>query len=178
PYSMAFAQGVVVAPTDQQAERDFAQHADYFYNRCLHIRPNFADAPGYRTLNSIRAALQSGLPAQLKKHYSWKDLVDDGIIIAGSPRTVRERLSEAMKSLNCGHLITGIHMGSMPSELVRQSTELLAREVIPFLRDMWSEWNDNWSPHPLEKSERAVPAAVDSSRLEADHDRAPSAKAG
>jgi alkanesulfonate monooxygenase SsuD/methylene tetrahydromethanopterin reductase-like flavin-dependent oxidoreductase (luciferase family) len=178
PYSMAFAQGIVVAPTDQQAERDFARHADYFYNRCLHIHPNFADAPGYRTLNSIRAALQSGLPAQLKKHYSWKDLVDDGIIIAGSPRTVRERLRDAMKSLNCGHLITGIHMGSMPSELVRQSTELLAREVIPSLRDMWSEWNDNWSPHPLEESERALPAALDSSRPEAGHDHAPSAKAG
>jgi len=163
---MAFAQGIVVAPTDQQAERDFAQHADYFYDRCLHIHPNFADAPGYRSLNSIRAAMQSGLPAQLKPHYAWKDLVDDGIIIAGSPKTVRERLREAMQSLNCGHLITGIHMGSMPPELVRQSTELLAREVIPHLRDMWSEWEDKWSPHPLAETERALPAAQDSKGVE------------
>jgi hypothetical protein len=152
PYSMAFAQGIVVAPTDQQAEHDFAEHADYFYNRCLHIHPNFADAPGYRTLNSIRAAMKSGLPAQLKPHYSWKDLVDDGIIIAGSQNHARTA-GEALQTLNCGHLITGIHMVSMPLELVRQSTELLAREVMPHLREMWSEWEDKWSPRPLNETE-------------------------
>jgi alkanesulfonate monooxygenase SsuD/methylene tetrahydromethanopterin reductase-like flavin-dependent oxidoreductase (luciferase family) len=160
PYSMAFAQGVVVAESDEQAERDFAPHADYFYNRCLHVYPSFADAPGYRTLNSIRAAMQSGLPAQLKPHYSWKDLVNEGIIIAGSPKTVRERLREAMRSLNCGHMITGIHMGSMPPELVRKSTELFAREVMPYLRDMWSDWEDKWSPRPLAENERAMPSPV------------------
>ena len=110
--------------------------------------------------------MKSGLPAQLKPHYSWKDLVDDGIIIAGSPKTVRERLREAMQTLNCGHLITGIHMGSMPPELVRQSTELLAREVMPHLREMWSEWEDKWSPHPLNETERAEPAAVNFNRAE------------
>jgi alkanesulfonate monooxygenase SsuD/methylene tetrahydromethanopterin reductase-like flavin-dependent oxidoreductase (luciferase family) len=171
PYSMAFAQGVVVAETDEQAERDFAPHADYFYNRCLHVYQNFADAPGYRSLNSIRAALKSGLPVALKPHYSWKDLVDGGIIIAGSPRTVRERLREAMKSLNCGHLITGIHMGSMSPELVRKSTELFAREVMPHLRDMWSEWEDRWSPNPLPADERAKPAETPTSRIETNGSR-------
>jgi len=87
---------------------------------------------------------------------------------------VRERLREAMKSLNCGHLITGIHMGSMPPELVRQSTELLAREVIPYLREMWSDWEDRWSPHPLSETERAEPAAVDFTRVEIERDGASS----
>ena len=30
---------------------------DYFYNRCLHIYPGFADAPGYRTLDTIKYGL-------------------------------------------------------------------------------------------------------------------------
>jgi alkanesulfonate monooxygenase SsuD/methylene tetrahydromethanopterin reductase-like flavin-dependent oxidoreductase (luciferase family) len=163
---MAFAQGVAVAETDEQAERDFAPHADYFYNRCLHIPPTFADAPGYRSLNSIRAAMKAGLPAALKPHYKWKDLIDQGIIIAGSPKTVRERLREAMTSLNCGHLITGIHMGSMPPELVRKSVGLFASEVMPHLREMWSEWDDKWSPHPMAENARAVPAEVNLERTE------------
>ena len=171
PYSMAFAQGVVVAETDEQAERDFAPHADYFYNRCLHIYQNFTDAPGYRSLNSIRAAMKSGLPTALKPHYRWKDLVDEGIIIAGSPRTVRERLRDAMQSLNCGHLITGIHMGSMPTELALKTTELFAREVMPHLRDMWSEWEDKWSPRPLSTSERATPAGLNFERLGIDGEK-------
>ncbi len=157
PYSMAFAQGVAVAETDQQAERDFAPHLEYFYNRCLHIYQGFADAPGYRTLDSIRAAMKAGFPTQLPANLAFKDLIRSGAVIAGSPQTVRERLREAMKSLNCGHLITGLHIGSMPPELARKNTELFAREVMPHLRDMWSEWEDRWSPRPLPESERTLP---------------------
>jgi alkanesulfonate monooxygenase SsuD/methylene tetrahydromethanopterin reductase-like flavin-dependent oxidoreductase (luciferase family) len=156
PYSMAFAQGVAVAETDEQAERDYAPHLEYFYNRCLHIYQGFADAPGYRTLDSIRAAMKAGFPTQLPANLTFKDLLRSGAVIAGSPQTVRERLREAMKSLNCGHLITGLHIGSMPHELARKNTELFAREVMPHLRDMWSEWEDHWSPRPLPESERAL----------------------
>ena len=158
PYAMAFAQGVAVAETDQQAERDYAPHLEYFYNRCLHIYQGFADAPGYRTLDSIKAAIKAGFPTQLPANLTFKDLIRSGAVIAGSPQTVRERLREAMKSLNCGHLITGLHIGSMPPELARKNTELFAREVMPPLRDMWSEWEDKWSPRPLPESERTAPA--------------------
>src|SRR5712691_6496040 len=57
PYSLGFAQVVAVAETDEQAERDYAPHMDYFYNRCLHVYSGFADAPGYRTISTIRAGL-------------------------------------------------------------------------------------------------------------------------
>jgi alkanesulfonate monooxygenase SsuD/methylene tetrahydromethanopterin reductase-like flavin-dependent oxidoreductase (luciferase family) len=158
PYAMAFAQGVAVAETDQEAERLFAPHVEYFYNRCLHIYQGFADAPGYRTADSIRAAIKSGFPTQIPPDLKWKHMLQAGTIIAGSPQTVRQRLREAMTSLNCGHLIMGLHTGSMPTELVRMSTELFAREVMPDLRGMWSEWEDKWSPHPLPENERVVPA--------------------
>jgi len=157
PYAMAFAQGVAVAETDQQAERDYAAHVEYFYNRCLHIFQGFADAPGYRTLDSLRAAIKAGFPSQLPAKLTWKLMLDSGAVIAGSPRTVRERLRDAMKSLNCGHLITGLHIGSMPPELARKNTELFAHEVMPHLRDMWSEWEDKWSPRPMAQRERARP---------------------
>jgi alkanesulfonate monooxygenase SsuD/methylene tetrahydromethanopterin reductase-like flavin-dependent oxidoreductase (luciferase family) len=158
PYAMAFAQGVVVAQTDQEAERLFAPHLEYFYNRCLHVYQGFADAPGYRSVNSIKAAIEAGFPAAIPDDIKWKHMIRSGTLIAGSPRTVRERLGEAMKSLNCGHLIMGVHTGSMPPELVRMSTELFAREVMPHLRGMWSEWEDKWSPRPLPESERVLPA--------------------
>ena len=79
---------------------------DYFYNRCLHVYNGFADAPGYRTVSTIqgrhpRASRQGSRAAP--RRLSWKDFVNQGYVIAGSPKTVRERLSEAMKSLNCGH---------------------------------------------------------------------------
>ncbi len=169
PYSLGFAQVVAVAETDQQAERDYAPHMDYFYNRCLHVYDGFADAPGYRTLSTIKAGLlgQVGARAALRREgLKWKDFLDEGYVIAGSPATVRERLRAAMKSLNCGHLMILIQLGSMPPELVRKSTELFAREVMPHVRDLWSEWEDKWSPRPLPESELAMPAPVDFNRLE------------
>jgi len=136
---------------------------DYFYNRCLHVYPGFADAPGYRTPSTIRA----GLTGQISKNASltragltWKDFVNDGYIIAGSPATVRDQLREALKSLNCGHLMILQQIGSMPPELVRKSTDLFAREVMPHLRDLWTGFEDKWSPKRLPANEMAVPAPI------------------
>src|SRR6266849_2584221 len=49
PYRAGYAQIVVVADNDQEAERLYGPHIDYFFNRCLHVYTGFADAPGYRT---------------------------------------------------------------------------------------------------------------------------------
>ena len=125
PYSLGFAQVVAVAETDEQAENDYAPHMDYFYNRCLHVYNGFADAPGYRTVSTIRAGVlgQVGEHAALRREgLTWKDFLDQGYVIAGSPKTVRERLREAMKTLNCGHLMILQQIGSMPPELVRKNT--------------------------------------------------------
>src|SRR5947207_1272767 len=146
-YSLGFAQVVAVSETDEQAERDYSPHMDYFYNRCLHVYDGFADAPGYRSLTTIKAGLlgQVGARAALRREgLTWGDFLEQGYVIAGSPATVRDRLREAMKSLNCGHLMILIQIGSMPPELVRKSTELFAREVMPSMRDLWSEWEDKW----------------------------------
>jgi hypothetical protein len=54
-----------------------------------------------------------------------------------------------------------MQLGSMPPELVKKSTELFARECMPYLRDMWTDYEDKWSANPMPASERAIPAPVD-----------------
>jgi hypothetical protein len=120
-------------------------------------------------LNTIRSGFlaQVGRAAAIRREgLTWKDFVNEGYIIAGSPKTVRERLREAMKSLNCGHLMILQQIGSMPPALVRKNTELFAREVMPHMRDLWADWEDKWSPRPLPENERATPAPVDFNRLD------------
>ncbi len=73
---------------------------------------------------------------------------------------MRDRLTEAVKTLRCGHLMCLMQIGSMPAHLVRKSTELFAREVMPHVRGLWSEYEDRWSPHPLPAAERAQPASL------------------
>jgi hypothetical protein len=136
---------------------------DYFFNRCLHVYDGFADAPGYRTVKTIKAGILGQVgdrAAMVRQDLKWKDFVEQGYVIAGSPKTVRERLREAMKHIHCGHLMTLMQIGSMPPELVRKNTSLFATEVAPYVRDLWSEYEDKWSPKRMPQDEIAVPAPV------------------
>ncbi len=161
PYRAGFLQFVAVSESDAQAERDYAEHAEYFYNRCLHVYPGFADAPGYRTMRTLRAGLSSQFERKaFTGELKWKDFVEQGFIIAGSPESVRQQLEEAAKALHVGQMMLLLQFGSMPPELVRKNTELFAREVLPHVRKLWSEYEDHWWINPLPQEERTPPAPV------------------
>ncbi len=155
PYRAAFAQVVCVADTDAEAERLYAEHALYFYNRCLHVAPGFADPPGYRTVKTIQSGKLNQFRAENQRLFTqltWKELVDGGYVIAGSPETVRERMEEMIKSLRLGTLFLLFQIGDMPDDKVRNSTRLFAEKVMPRLRDLWPEWknDDRFWCKPLE----------------------------
>ena len=90
------------------------------------------------------------------KQLRWKDLVDEGYIIAGSPATVRERLRDVVKQLNVGHVMCLLHFGNLSKEQTLRNTELYAREVMPQLKGLWSGWTDHWYPQPLREEERVT----------------------
>jgi alkanesulfonate monooxygenase SsuD/methylene tetrahydromethanopterin reductase-like flavin-dependent oxidoreductase (luciferase family) len=85
----------------------------------------------------------------MRQKLSWKDMIDQGYVIAGSPATVRERLEYAIKELNTGHLMVLCQFGSMPPELARQNTELFAKDIMPHVRPLFNDWEDHWWPHPM-----------------------------
>ncbi len=151
-----------VAEDDAEAERLYAPHLLYFYNRCLHIYPGFADAPGYRTLKTLKAGALPQFTARGQKTLSeltWRDLVEGGFVIAGSPATVRERMVEMIRGLRVGNVFCLLHMGDMPKEVTRHSTRLFAERVMPELRDLWPEWKEDhrfWI-HPLESRREPSP---------------------
>jgi alkanesulfonate monooxygenase SsuD/methylene tetrahydromethanopterin reductase-like flavin-dependent oxidoreductase (luciferase family) len=173
PYRGAFAQTICVAETDQEAEKLYAEHVNYFYNRCLHIYGGFADAPGYRTIKTIQADVVNALSEDMQNLFpslSWKELVDGGYVIAGSPATVCDRMKELIKGLHVGHIFCLIHVGNMPDWKTRYSTKLFAEKVIPGLRDMWPEWKDDnrWWCKPMEdrlRPETTVEQARQDGRL-------------
>jgi len=101
PYRAGFAQTICVADTDEEAERLYWPHVHYFYNRCLHVYPGYADAPGYRTIKTIQSgALSQYAPPKGFGELTWKDLTEGGHVIAGSPETVRQRM-EADQGAQC-----------------------------------------------------------------------------
>ena len=158
PYRAGFAQTIIVADTDAEAERLYAKHVDYFYNRCLHVPPTFADAPGYRTIKTLGAGVLSQYSADNRyDELSWGDLVEGGHVIAGSPATVRDRMEDLIKSLRVGFVYCLMHVGDMPKERCMQSTQLFADKVLPGLRHLWPEYADDTRFWPTPLTERAVP---------------------
>jgi alkanesulfonate monooxygenase SsuD/methylene tetrahydromethanopterin reductase-like flavin-dependent oxidoreductase (luciferase family) len=159
PYRAGYLQLIAISESDAQAEKEYAEAASYFYHRCLHVPDYFAVAPGYMTLKSIKA-LKSPFSFENLGKLKWKDFVEQGYIIAGSPQTVRERLSEVVRDMNVGHVMTLLHFGNLSREQTMKNTELYAKEVMPYMKKMWNEWEDHWSPRPLDNKQRAKAAAL------------------
>jgi alkanesulfonate monooxygenase SsuD/methylene tetrahydromethanopterin reductase-like flavin-dependent oxidoreductase (luciferase family) len=162
PYRAGFAQTICVADTDEQAEKLYSEHISYFYNRCLHVYPGFADAPGYRTIKTIQSGVLSQYAPAGRTYASltWKDLTEGGHVIAGSPETVRQRMEELIKSLHVGHVFCLLHMGDMPADKAMYSSKLFAEKVMPKLRGLHPELanDDRFWCKPLQK--RVAPGSL------------------
>jgi alkanesulfonate monooxygenase SsuD/methylene tetrahydromethanopterin reductase-like flavin-dependent oxidoreductase (luciferase family) len=159
PGRAGFAQVVCVGETDQEAEDLYAEHILYFFNRCLHVYLGFSDPPGYRTIKTIQSGKLNQLRAENQRLFqtvTWKQAVDSGQVIAGSPATVRERMEEMIRSLRLGCVFVLLNMGNMPDAKARHSTKLFAEKVMPSLRDIWPEWkhDDRWWCKPYEQRVR------------------------
>jgi alkanesulfonate monooxygenase SsuD/methylene tetrahydromethanopterin reductase-like flavin-dependent oxidoreductase (luciferase family) len=129
-------------------ERLYADHALYFYNRCLHLDPGFADAPGYRSVATLRRGVESQVQraAAQDPDLSWKDILDRKYVVAGSPATVVDQLNELADTLRVGHLMLLCHFGDMPKEKVLYNTSRFIEDVAPQLRPRFDEWDDPWWP--------------------------------
>jgi alkanesulfonate monooxygenase SsuD/methylene tetrahydromethanopterin reductase-like flavin-dependent oxidoreductase (luciferase family) len=162
PYSGAFFQQVCVSDTDASCEQEWWPHVDYFFNKCLHLYPGTSEAPGYRSEASLRAGVVAQIgntSGNMGMNKTWKELVEQRYIVAGSPATVRQQLEELARSLRVGHLLLGLHIGSAPIELTNRSTYLCATQVLPHLRPIWSEYEDRWWPKPLPAAKRVQPGS-------------------
>ena len=158
PNRFAFTQIVCVSETDAQAEKEYKEGVEYFYRFAQRVPRRFASAPGYQSPRSMVHAAdltrqgarvsERGNDLQLARsgQLAFKDYVDQGFVIAGSPATVREKLRELVKSLRIGQLICMLQVGNLGEEQTNKNTHLFATEVMPYLRDIWSEYEDQWTP--------------------------------
>lgn len=155
PYRTAFLQLVCVGSSAQQVEDSYAPHVEYFYNRLLPpSRPGFSEAPGYRSLDSMRASLSRGRSVSTADRgvsRTWDDFVRSGAVVAGTPDQVTEELQHVARSLNTGHLLLLTHIGSMPHELAMENIRLTATEVLPKLKQVFNDtdYQDHWWTRPL-----------------------------
>jgi len=162
PYRLGFLQLIGVAETDAAAE-EYAPHVEYFFHKLLYTPTHYQAIPGYQDYSSLVRTAKTPLRERVDlRALRYKDFVDRGFLIAGSPATVRERLMEDVQRLRVGHLLALLHFGSMPHELTLKNVELFCREVLPHLEGFWDdEWEDRWWPERLRGPRRVAAGAAD-----------------
>jgi len=155
PYRLGFLQLVTVAETDEQAEKDYAKHVEYFYHKGLHVPPEWMGVPGHQDYQSLSNAMRNPMIANAftsLKEKRFKDFQKDRYVICGSPATVRDQLKDLVGKLKVGNLMVLLHIGSMPHELTLKNIDLFFREVAPAIRPTWDDkWENQWWPAGLRK---------------------------
>jgi alkanesulfonate monooxygenase SsuD/methylene tetrahydromethanopterin reductase-like flavin-dependent oxidoreductase (luciferase family) len=132
PEQLAFCVPCYVAENDDIAMKEAEQYIMWLFNKGLKVRPQFFVPPGYMSERSLKAMLDGGGFGQKR---TFKELVDTGVVIAGSVDTVIEKLSYYTDVLNAGMLVSGGHVGEIPDYLVLKTQELMAKEVMPHFRE-------------------------------------------
>jgi alkanesulfonate monooxygenase SsuD/methylene tetrahydromethanopterin reductase-like flavin-dependent oxidoreductase (luciferase family) len=132
PEQMGWGVPVYVAETDAQARAEFEPHLWYFVRNLL--KGIGMVPPGYTSAASA-AALYKQQKLFLAVQETWADIEDGVFAIVGSPETVRQKLDRYQRELGAGTILTGCQVGSLPHALARKSMELLARDVLPKLRE-------------------------------------------
>jgi alkanesulfonate monooxygenase SsuD/methylene tetrahydromethanopterin reductase-like flavin-dependent oxidoreductase (luciferase family) len=178
PYRAGFLQFVGVAESRSEAMERYAEAAEYFYGRCLHVDVRYAGPPGYSSEATQRAGIESQVKAAAQAAADAKaapatsgparfamvarnmaDIIERGYVIVGSPKDVAEQLEHVAKSLNVGHLMMLLQFGNMSKELTKYNTKLFAEKVAAKLKPLFSEWEDKWWPKPMSSGQRAFPQA-------------------
>ncbi|HEV2571933.1 MAG TPA: LLM class flavin-dependent oxidoreductase [Beijerinckiaceae bacterium] len=158
PFQAAFLQFVGVAETRAEAEKLYHEPANYFYNRCLHTDPAYANPPGYTSEATVRARITSQVlraaeeSRKATRSGGGAKFFEEGHVIIGSPDEVAEKLLNVCKEMHVGHLLLLLHFGNMSRDLTKYNTDLFATKVLPQIKHLYEkEWEDHWWPTGMPK---------------------------
>jgi alkanesulfonate monooxygenase SsuD/methylene tetrahydromethanopterin reductase-like flavin-dependent oxidoreductase (luciferase family) len=121
---------VYVAPTDDEAIAD----AEPALTHMLILFKDAAVPPDLSLMPDSYAFHRESFRALEEPPHLFQDIIDAGLILCGSPQTVRGQLHSQLEAVGMGHLALLFAFGNLPHESVLRSMRLFAREVLPAIR--------------------------------------------
>jgi len=91
--------------------------------------------PGYLSAKSLKNMLTHKRSVSGQEH-TVDTLIEQGIILCGSPDTVRKRLMESHRMLGFQNLLVMLQFATLPRDLTENNIRLFAREVLPALQGL------------------------------------------
>jgi len=134
PDQLAWSNSIYIAETDAKAMKEAKPHLEAYANRFLGMPIEMLLPPGYSSIESIKRIANAKIQSS-GKIQSAEDLVNAGVVMVGSPNTVREKLAEYQDLAGFGTSLTKTQFGTLPADMTRDNIEAVAREVLPYFRD-------------------------------------------
>jgi alkanesulfonate monooxygenase SsuD/methylene tetrahydromethanopterin reductase-like flavin-dependent oxidoreductase (luciferase family) len=134
PSQLGWAVPIYVAESDDIARRELQPHIEAFFNKFLRLPLDMRLPPGYSSIASTKSLIEAKFALRANA-MTIDSLIELGMVVAGSPITVRNRLSALQKELGIGHLIAMLQVATLPAELTEKNLRLFAAEVMPFLQN-------------------------------------------
>ena len=133
PSQMGWAVPTYVAETDEIARRELKDHIEVFFNKFLRFPSiEMRLPPGYSSISSTKTLME--LKFKNRTSSTIDTLIDNGMILVGSPETVRQRIEHCQKEMGFGHLMAMLQIATMPADMTERNIRLFASEVMPHLQ--------------------------------------------
>ena len=132
---LGWAAPIYVAETEERARAEAKAGADSLFNDYLYNPWEMLLPPGYMSISSMKATvkMRKALGSRPRTH-TIDSLIDSGTVIAGTPKTVREKIEKVRDQTGVDNLVAMLQFGVMSDELALRNMELFATEVMPHLR--------------------------------------------
>ena len=142
----------------------YSEAVDYFYDKCLHIYPGFANVPGYQCLRGVRETMDARSHGVGGYGEGTERLEGRASRRAPSSRAARRRsrsgCASTARTCASATCCACCSSGNLDRERTMYNVKLFAEKVLPNLRDVWDgEWEDKWWINPLSSEQRAPLAA-------------------
>ena len=128
---------VYVADTDEQAVAEAKEHMEALFNRFLALPFEILFPPAYLGMSSYKRVRQH--KRSIAGNQTIEKMMELGIVIVGSPDTVRERILHCHRELGFANFIGLLHFGTLPADLTERNIRLFAGEVMPALQPVGDE---------------------------------------
>ncbi len=131
----AWSTTLYVAETDEQALREAGPHSEAIQNEFLRMPFETLPSPDYTSLESFKHIQRD----MIGKSQVVRLLNDAGVIIIGSPGTVRERLAAYQELAGFNTVPVKMQFGTPSADRTRRNMAAITREVLPYSQEATQE---------------------------------------
>ena len=134
PDQIGWASPVYVADSDERARAEAKAGIETLFNDFLATPFQMLLPPGYMSLSSMKNTMRLRKALGARARLSIDELIENGTVVVGSPRTVRDQLARLRDETGANKLVTMLQFGVLSDKLTRRNMEMFTSEVMPHLR--------------------------------------------